>query len=40
MVKNDVIKIAIAGIGNIASGLLQGINYLNIFEDKKKKLGK
>ena len=38
MVKNDVIKIAIAGIGNIASGLLQGINYLNIFEDKKEKL--
>ncbi len=38
MMKNDVIKVAIAGIGNIASGLLQGIIYHNIYEEKKDKL--
>ena len=36
--KEDIIKIAIAGVGNIASGLLQGITYFKNFEDKKKKL--
>ena len=36
--KEDIIKIAIAGVGNIASGLLQGITYFQNFEEKKKKL--
>ena len=36
--KEDIINVAIAGIGNIASGLLQGISYLQKFENKKSKL--
>ncbi len=36
--KEDIIKIAIAGVGNIASGLLQGITYMKTYEDQKKKL--
>ncbi len=37
-VANDQIKIAIAGIGNIASGLLQGICYLNSYKEKRDQL--
>ena len=36
--RTDIIKIAIAGVGNIASGLLQGIIYMRNFEEKKGKL--
>ncbi|MCG3259699.1 MAG: inositol-3-phosphate synthase [Candidatus Heimdallarchaeota archaeon] len=36
--ESDEIRIAIAGIGNIASGLLQGITYLNQFKEEKNKL--
>lgn len=36
--KSGKIKIAIAGVGNIASGLIQGISYLNIFTEKKENL--
>ena len=35
---NDEIKIAIAGVGNIASGLLQGISFLNHFVEKREQL--
>ncbi|MCE7742293.1 MAG: inositol-3-phosphate synthase [Candidatus Heimdallarchaeota archaeon] len=34
----DIIKIAIAGVGNIASGLLQGIVYVRTYDEKKGKL--
>ena len=36
--ERDEIRIAIAGIGNIASGLIQGIYYLNQFREEKKNL--
>ena len=36
--ENDKIKIAIAGVGNIASGLLQGISFLNHYIDKREQL--
>ncbi len=36
--KEDIIKIAIAGVGNVASGLLQGITYMQVFEKEKIKL--
>ncbi len=36
--KEDIIKIAIAGVGNCASGLIQGIDYLQTYEEKRKKL--
>jgi len=36
--KNDIIKVAIAGVGNVASGLIQGIIYLREYEKEKKNL--
>jgi len=36
--KEDIINVAVAGVGNVASGLLQGIAYLKNYDDKKKNL--
>lgn len=36
--KNDTIKVAIAGVGNVASGLIQGVVYLKEYEKEKEKL--
>ncbi|MHA1667061.1 MAG: inositol-3-phosphate synthase [Candidatus Heimdallarchaeaceae archaeon] len=34
----DIIKVAIVGVGNISSGLVQGITYLNLYEEEKETL--
>ena len=36
--EKESIKVAIAGVGNIASGLLQGINFLKQYPERKQEL--